>query len=94
MINHELQKQDENIKNNNDYKKLWKYCESVQQATYGVDAVLILTEWEEFKNIKWQKLSKSMRSPKWLFDTRSITDIEEAKSAGINTWRLGNSEAI
>ena len=93
MIKNELQKKNENTKNN-DYEQSWKYCNSIQEATYGVDAVLILTEWEEFKNIKWQQLSKSMRSPKWLFDTRSITNIEEAKSAGINTWRLGNSEAI
>ena len=94
MINYELNQKDETIKINNENNKSWKYCNSIQEATNGVDAVLVLTEWEEFKNINWKKLSKSMRSPKWLFDTRSIADIEEAKDAGINIWSLGSSEKI
>ena len=31
-----------------------------------------------------------MRPPSWIFDTRSITNLNEAKKYGLNTWRIGN----
>ncbi len=55
-------------------------------------AVLILTEWEEFKNINWVKLAKKMVLPAWVFDARSIIDPEEVKKAGLNFWRLGDGK--
>ena len=30
-----------------------------------------------------------MRKPSWIFDTRSITNLNEAKKCGLNTWRIG-----
>ena len=36
------------------------------------DAAVILTEWENYANIDWQKHAPTMRRPSWVFDTRSI----------------------
>ena len=30
-----------------------------------------------------------MVKPSWVFDSRSIVDVEEVKKAGMNLWRLG-----
>ena len=30
-----------------------------------------------------------MRKPSWIFDTRSIANLNEAKKYGLNTWRIG-----
>ena len=68
----------------------WQYSKSIISSAEGSDAIVILREWEEFKLINWEQLSKVMRSPSWIFDTRCITNIEEAKQYGFNVWRLGN----
>ena len=68
----------------------WAFSESVIEASKGADAIIILTEWEEFKTIDWHMISKQMRTPSWVFDTRSIANLNEAKDFGLNTWRIGN----
>ena len=64
-------------------------CVSKKDAVLDADAIVILTEWDEFKNLQWEKISLLMRSPSWLFDTRSICNIEEAQNHGINVWSMG-----
>ena len=44
---------------------------------------------EEFKNINWEKISKKMRAPSWLIDTRNIVNHEYAIKNGLKVWRLG-----
>ena len=52
--------------------------------------VLVLTEWEEYKNIQWDVIEKKMVKPAWVFDSRSIVNAEEIKKSGLNIWRLGD----
>ena len=54
------------------------------------DAVVLLTEWSEYKNINWKEVSDNMRKPSWVFDTRSITNPLEVRNAGLNLWRIGD----
>ncbi len=53
-------------------------------------AVLILTEWEEYKYIDWFNAAQKMQRPAWVFDSRSIVNSELIKKSGINLWRLGD----
>ena len=48
-----------------------------------------LTEAEEFRNINWSRVSKSMRAPSWIFDTKGLSNTQEAKEFNINTWTVG-----
>ena len=68
----------------------WKYYSSIEESTKNSDAIVILTEWEEFKNINWHDLIKLMRRPAWFFDTRSFIDCKKVKKAGFNVWEIGN----
>ena len=68
----------------------WRLMSSIREASEGVDAILILTEWDEFKNLEWEKLANLMRSPSWIFDTRSISNHSDASEYGINTWSIGD----
>ena len=68
----------------------WQYVSSVLKAANGADAILILTEWDEFKDINWKEINRTMRSPSWLFDSRSIANTINANSFGINVWNIGN----
>ena len=68
---------------------LWSFCNSIRDSAVNSDAILILTEWNEFKKVNWAEISKIMRKPSWIFDTRSIANLDEAKKYGLNTWRIG-----
>ena len=66
-----------------------RYCKDKMEVLNDIDALILLTEWPEFKNLDWELISKEMRSPAWLFDTRSACNIKDAKKNGINVWRIG-----
>ena len=67
----------------------WNLEKSIYSAAINADAVVITTEWNEFKNIDWERLSKDLRKPAWIFDTRCIIDVDFVKSFGLNVWRVG-----
>ena len=67
----------------------WSMANSIYEAANNADAVVVLTEWEEFKKIDWGNVSKRMRSPSWLIDTRNIVNIKYAIQSGLKVWRLG-----
>ena len=67
----------------------WHQAPSVAAAARGADALLILTEWGEFRQLDWPALASSMRQPAWLFDARAIADSGAAKAAGLNVWTVG-----
>ena len=82
------------LKNENDQNNpigSWNCSNSLYEAAIESDAIIILTEWEEFKNIDWAKISSVMRRPSWLFDTRNITNHNSAKDNGLKVWQLGKS---
>ena len=70
-------------------KQKWLYSESVYDTVIDTDAAIFLTEWNEFENLNWEIISQSMRQPSWVFDTRSIVDIQKVKESGLNIWQVG-----
>ena len=70
----------------------WLYAKSIEEASTNADAIVFLTEWGEFKNLDWERLFKIMRKPSWIFDTRNITNTNNAKELGFNIWTLGKNE--
>ena len=79
--------------NDNDYGT-WMICSSIKESAFKSDAIVILTEWEEFYNINWDDIFNIMRKPSWIFDTRKCIDYQKAKEAGFNIWEIGNSPFI
>jgi len=67
----------------------WLLSLSPSDAVTHADAVLILTEWSSFRHLDWFDLAPRMRKPAWLFDCRSIANLADAHSAGLNVWRIG-----
>ena len=62
---------------------------SIPDALKNVDAVLILTAWDEFFGLDWEYLASLMRSPAWVFDTRSVVNRREIINTDLNLWKLG-----
>jgi UDPglucose 6-dehydrogenase len=67
----------------------WHQVSDVQQAASGADALLLLTEWQQFAAIDWPAVAAVMRQPAWLFDARAKADASAARAAGLNVWTVG-----
>ena len=59
------------------------------KAAEGADAIIVLTEWEEFNNLDWEDIFEIMRKPAWVFDTRVFLDKQYLKNIGFKVWSLG-----
>ena len=70
----------------------WCRSESIEAAVSGADAVLILTEWEQYRQLKWADLASRMRRPAWVFDARAVTDSQQVRAAGLSLWKVGDGE--
>ena len=67
----------------------WQQVPEVQQAASGADALLLLTEWQQFAVIDWPQVAAVMRQPAWLFDARAKADGALARAAGLQVWTVG-----
>ena len=61
------------------------------QSAEGADAIIVLTEWDEFKNLDWKFIFGVMRKPAWVFDARICLNKVALKEIGFKVWTLGNS---
>jgi UDPglucose 6-dehydrogenase len=61
-------------------------------ATEGADALLLVTEWNEFRNPDYARLARTMRQPV-LFDGRNVWDAAKARAAGFTYYGVGRSGA-
>ena len=68
----------------------WKFSKSLFDIFNNVHAVLMLTEWDEYKNIDWHEVSKKMVRPAWVFDSRSIIEKKNIINTKLNLWRVGD----
>lgn len=65
---------------------------TIELACEAADAILIMTDWQEYRELDWADLASRMRRPGWLFDARRSTNLSEAKAEGLETWQIGCGE--
>lgn len=70
--------------------RLIEYCASPYEAASEADAVLLLTEWEEYRALDWARLRKVMKSPV-LIDGRNLFDPAVVRGAGLQYFAIGRS---
>ncbi len=68
----------------------WVFTNSTKEAIKNADAVLILTDWDEYKNIKWKEYSSFMRKPSWIFDCRNLINKELFDNDDTKLWIIGD----
>lgn len=64
------------------------YCRDKYEATLQADALLLLTEWKEFRLPSWEVVGRSMNR-KLIIDGRNIFDAEELADAGFEYHCIG-----
>ncbi|MEJ8768828.1 UDP-glucose dehydrogenase family protein [Prevotella sp. HCN-7019] len=64
------------------------YATDMYDAVLDADALLMLTEWKQFRLPSWGVVSKSMKKP-LIIDGRNIYDVEELKQNGFEYYCIG-----
>lgn len=62
-----------------------KWVEDAYQAAQGADAVVLLTEWNEFRALDLKKLARKMATPR-MADLRNVYSPKDAKKAGFDAY--------
>lgn len=68
-----------------------EYCNDPYKAAKDAHAILILTEWKEFKSYDYAKILDSMAKPAFIFDGRNILDHEALFKIGFNVFPIGKA---
>lgn len=64
------------------------YATDMYDAVLDADALLMLTEWKQFRLPSWGVIIRSMRKP-LVIDGRNIYDAEEMKEVGVEYFGIG-----
>lgn len=64
------------------------YYENPIEALMSVDAVVLVTEWEEYKHIDWMQVKKVMKNP-LIIDGRNFLDREQLTNLGFRYYGIG-----
>ena len=65
-----------------------EYARSIYEAAIDADALLIVTEWKEFRVPDWIQIKKTMSNP-LILDGRNIYDIDELQENGFEYHCIG-----
>lgn len=64
------------------------YAADMYDTVQGADALMLLTEWKQFRMPSWDNIKTAMKSP-IIFDGRNIYDIKEIQDAGFEYYGIG-----
>lgn len=64
------------------------YCTDAYDAAKGADAVIILTEWNQFRNLDLKRLLTLLKEPNF-FDLRNIYDPLKMRTIGFKYYAIG-----
>jgi UDPglucose 6-dehydrogenase len=64
------------------------YADSGMDAIDGADALILVTEWSEFRNPQWEKVADALKEPV-VFDGRNIYDPTQVREAGLEYAGIG-----
>jgi UDPglucose 6-dehydrogenase len=60
------------------------------EACNNAHAIAILTEWDEFKQLDWNKIYDQMQKPAFVFDGRNLLDGDKLKKIGFVYQAIGS----
>jgi UDPglucose 6-dehydrogenase len=69
------------------------YCADPYQAAQGAEAILIVTEWDEFRQPDWDRLGRVVERS-LIVDGRNMLDASEVKSHGFHYFSVGRPPVL
>ena len=73
--------------------ELISYSENQYDSLKDADALLILTEWNEFRNPDFDKIKSLLKEP-LIFDGRNVYDLDDMKEKDFNYFSIGRQTII
>jgi UDPglucose 6-dehydrogenase len=64
------------------------WCRTALDAADGADAVVVLSDWEEFRSVDLEAVRQRMRGTA-LFDGRNLLERDTVEAAGLQYWGIG-----
>ena len=66
-----------------------EYVEDPYEASAGCDAIALMTEWDIYSKLDYEKIYKAMVKPAFIFDGRNILDCKKLFKIGFNVFPIG-----
>lgn len=70
------------------------YTEDPYRAAEGCHAIAVVTEWDIFKNLDYERIYRSMEKPAFFFDGRNIVDHKKLYETGFNIYTAGRPSLV
>ncbi|MFZ5587763.1 MAG: UDP-glucose dehydrogenase family protein [Thermodesulfobacteriota bacterium] len=64
------------------------YCGSAYEAAQGADCLVILTEWNQFRNLDWARMKQAMRG-RVVVDMRNVYNPQRVREEGFTYYSVG-----
>ncbi|MPM72770.1 UDP-glucose 6-dehydrogenase [bioreactor metagenome] len=68
-----------------------EFCDCPYEAAAGAHAIALMTDWQSFQGLDFERIFASMEKPAFLFDGRNIFDHEKLFEIGFNVYPIGKS---
>ncbi len=70
-----------------------EYCKTPNAALENSDALIIVTEWNEFRTPDYQLIKKTLKEPV-IFDGRNLYDLSKMEELGFTYYSIGRKAII
>jgi UDPglucose 6-dehydrogenase len=69
----------------------FEFCADAYKVAENSDAVILITEWPEFKDLDYDRIKKQMHKPVFI-DARNFLDMEKMKEKGFQYLGIGRGK--
>ncbi len=67
-----------------------KYCKDTYDTIKGADALVIMTEWNQFRNLELDRIKTLLKEP-YFFDLRNVYDPQRLRERGFKYYCVGRT---
>mmetsp|Transcript_86277 Transcript_86277/g.279343 ORF Transcript_86277/g.279343 Transcript_86277/m.279343 type:complete len:491 (-) Transcript_86277:233-1705(-) len=73
-------------------EKMFHFVSSPSEAVDGAHAIVVLTEWDEFKTLPYKEFHAKMMQPAYIFDGRNLLDHQSLEHLGFEVHAIGKAK--
>ncbi|HEY0143476.1 MAG TPA: UDP-glucose/GDP-mannose dehydrogenase family protein [Thermoanaerobaculia bacterium] len=70
-----------------------EYCDTAYDTAQGADALVLATEWNEFRALNFERIKKALRQP-IVVDLRNVYDPQRMRAEGFEYYSVGRAEDV
>jgi UDPglucose 6-dehydrogenase len=67
-----------------------QFTDDPYEAARGAHAIAVMTEWQLYRSLDWERIYASMEKPAFVFDGRNVLDHRKLFGLGFNVFPIGS----